>query len=192
MRKIIIVILLLLINVQGKDMKNEIDFEVRNNLMWLIDATDMNHDYSKKFIKEYSGVDEKLQYKSFENYLNYVNGNEKYKYNDWRLPTKEELLALTQEDSFFSKLFIDKQEVKTEICIDTATFYDHKARKIVGYWTSTTCTDDKEGEGYIMVDFNALRFDQHSYAKGSPGSGVIFSCRDKGSKYNLRLVRDIK
>ena len=160
--------------------------------MWLIDTTNKNHAYSMKHTSDYKGVDEDLKYKSYENYLIYVNKNKAYRYSDWRVPTKDELLTLVQKDTFFTRLFTSSEKKKSDKVLDTDTFYDDEIRKVVGYWSSTKCSESKSGDGYVMVSFKALRFDQHSCAKGSQGSGVVVSCRDKGSKFNLRLVRDIK
>lgn len=187
-----IIIFLLLINLEGEEMKKEIDFYKQGDLMWLIDATDKNGRYTLETVESIQKLFPNFIEDSYENYLNYVNNNESYQYSDWRVPTKDELLTLVQKDTFFTRLFTSSEKKKSEKVLDTDIFYDDEIRSIVGYWSSTKCSESKSGDGYLMVSFKALRFDQHSYAKGSQGSGVVVSCRDKGSKFNLRLVRDIK
>ena len=64
--------------------KPKIDFYKNGKLMWLIDTTKENHDYSLVSIKKYESYGSKYSStlkRSYENYLNQVNTNKDYKYS---------------------------------------------------------------------------------------------------------------
>jgi len=190
MKQILLILLLILTQGEGENMKPKINFHKDGKLMWLIDTTEINR-YSMKTEKEYE-VKGYTTEKSYENYLAYVNSHKEYKYDNWRVPTLKELLRLEQKDTFFARLFASKEQKKSQICIDTEIFYDHKIRHVDEYWTSDSCTTNRGKEGYISVSFNSLRFNPKSYAKASPAWGISYGCTVKYGKYNLRLVRDVK
>ena len=190
MKKILLFVVLMLTLGEGDNMKPKINFYKDGKLMWLIDATEDN-EYSMKTKKEYKAEGYTTE-ESYENYLTYVNTHKEYKYTNWRLPTKEELLTLELKDTFFGRLFASSEQKKTQICIDTKIFYDHETRHVHKYWTSDACTNHNGEEGYISIDFNALRFDPKSYLKASPAWGIVYRCSSAYAKYDLRLVRDVK
>ena len=192
MKKTLLILLLILSQGKGESMKPKINFYKDGKLMWLIDATERNRDYSHKTISEIKLTSPNVIHYSYENYLTYVNSHKEYKYDNWRVPTLKELLRLEQKDTFFARLFASKEQKRSQICIDTEIFYDHKIRHINRYWTSDTCVNSNGKDGYVSVGFNALRFDQKSYAKASPGWGISHWCSYKYGKYNLRLVRDVR
>ena len=168
-----------------KDKKPEIDFYKKGKLMWLIDTTEKNDKYTLRPLSYYMEAAPDLAYKSYENYLNHVNSKEEYKYDNWRLPTKEELLTLELKDSFF-RYFVSNEKRENEICIDKEIFYDHD--ETVGwYWTSTA--SEKKPEKFVIISFNGLRFKPSRGPRGIPAWGTAFS-RDKTGKNSLRLVRD--
>ena len=153
MMKIALTVLLLLTNIYAEnEMKPKINFYKNGKLMWLIDMTELNHKYSAKLIQEYykDGYDGD---DSYENYLNYVNTHKEYKYNDWRLPTKEEVLTLQLRNNFFLKLFASRERQLHEKAYDEEVFYD---MKLGDYWTSTPCKDNPDE--FVVVDFDTLRF----------------------------------
>ena len=191
--KIIIILLciLTLIQAEGGSMKAKINFHKDGKLMWLIDTTDRNKRYSMKTKYEYE-VEGYTTEESYENYLNYVNTHKKYKYNNWRLPTKEELFTLELKDTFFVRLFASSEQKKTQVCIDTEIFYDHKLRHAGDYWTSEVCTTGRGKDGYISIDFNALRFNPNSYLKASPAWGIVYGCTVRYGMSDVRFVRDVK
>ena len=169
-----------------KDKKTEIDFYKKGKLMWLIDTTERNKDYSLYPLSHYKGIAADLAGYSYENYLNHVNSKEEYKYDNWRLPTKEELLTLELKDSFVLRHFVSKEKRENEICIDTEIFYDHD--ETVGwYWTSTAC--EKYPEDFVKISFNGLRFKPSRGPRGVPAWGTAIGCGKQG-KERLRLVRD--
>ena len=176
---------------EGGSMKPKINFYKDGELLWLIDTTEKNMPYSMKTKEEY--VREGYSSEgSYENYLNYVNTKKEYKYTNWRLPTKKELLRLELKDTFFRRLFSSNVQKNTQICIDVKLFYDHVIRHINEYWTSDSCITGRGKDGYISVDFKALRFNPKSYSKASPAWGISYGCTAKHGKYNIRFVRDIK
>ena len=192
MKQILLILLLILTQGEGENMKPKINFHKDGKLMWLIDTTENNKRHSMRTIESMQKTDPDLVYKSYENYLNHVNSHKEYKYNNWRIPTLKELLRLEQKDTFFARLFASKEQKKSQICIDTEIFYDHKIRHVLRYWTSDTCTSRDVKEGYISVSFSGLRFDPKSYGKAMPGWGIRYGCLPKYGKLNLRLVRDVK
>jgi len=192
MKKILLVVALMLTLGQGDNMKPKINFNKDGKLMWLIDTTDINRDYSLDTISEIKLTDPDLIHYSYESYLNHVNTHKEYKYTNWRLPTKEELLTLELKDTFFARLFVSSEQKKKQICINTEIFYDHEIRHIDEYWTSDACISGSGKDGYVSVDFNALRFDPKSYLKASPAWGISYGCTPSYGKYNVRFVRDLK
>jgi len=192
MKKTLLILLLILSQGKGESMKPKINFYKDGKLMWLIDTTEKNRDYSYKTISEIKLTSPNVIHYSYENYLTYVNTHKEYKYDNWRVPTLKELLRLEQKDTFFARLFASKEQKESQICIDTEIFYDHKIRHIDEYWTNDSCTTNRGKEGYISVSFNSLRFNPKSYAKASPAWGISYGCTVKYGKYNLRLVRDVK
>ena len=192
MKKTLLILLLILSQGKGESMKPKINFYKDGKLMWLIDTTEKNRDYSYKTISEIKLTSPNVIHYSYENYLTYVNTHKEYKYDNWRVPTLKELLRLEQKDTFFARLFASKEQKESQICIDTEIFYDHKIRHVDEYWTSDSCTTNRGKEGYISVSFNSLRFNPKSYAKASPAWGISYGCTVKYGKYNLRLVRDVK
>jgi len=192
MRKVLLLWLLLIILLNAENMNQKINFHKDGKLMWLIDTTEKNRDYSHKTISEIKLTSPNVIHYSYENYLTYVNSHKEYKYSNWRLPTLKELLRLEQKDTFFARLFASKEQKKSQICIDTEIFYDHKIRHVDEYWTTDACTSRDVKEGYISVSFNSLRFDQKSYAKATSSWGISYGCTPKYGKYNLRLVRDVR
>ena len=136
MKKILLLCILILIQAEGKSM---INFHKEGKLMWLIDTTERNCEYPLKTINEIKLTAPDLIHYSYENYLNYVNTHKEYKYNNWRLPSKEELLTLELKDTFFARLFASSKQKKSQICIDTNIFYDHEVRHVNEYWTNEAC-----------------------------------------------------
>lgn len=192
MKKILLFVVLILTLGQGDNMKPKINFYKDGKLMWLIDASSINLEYSHKTINEIKLTSPDLIHYSYENYLNHVNTHKEYKYVNWRLPTKEELLTLELKDTFFARLFASSEQKKTQICIDTEIFYDHKVRHVDEYWTSDACTTGRGKDGYLSIDFKALRFNPRSFLKASPAWGITYGCVVKHGKYNVRFVRDVK
>ena len=78
------------------------------------------------------------------------------------------------------------------LCIDTNIFYDHEVRHVNEYWTNEACTTERGKDGYISINFNALRFDPRSYMKGSPAWGITYGCYPSYGRFNVRFVRDVK
>lgn len=115
---------------------------------------------------------------SYENYINDVNSNADYKYTDWRVPTKEELLSISLKDNLYTKMFYYD---KNQICIDTKIFYDY----IDGDYYASTKVNDKVYRMY----FDCLRFKVASIGNSVPCSGVQIS--EGNQRGRLRLVRDI-
>lgn len=111
--------------------KPTVNFYENNGLMWLID---------RDYTQEADRIDSVISYlnrgirkdidSKYKDYSNYVNGQKRYIYNNWRLPTKEELLSIG-----------DKKEI----------FYDAINNAI--YTTSTTITHEDSacmGGGYFQ------------------------------------------
>jgi hypothetical protein len=171
-----------------------INFYTKGNLMYLIDTReDARYDmYTRKEKKKHNP---QLIDDSYENYINYVNAHKVYKYNDWRLPTTDELLRLELHDNWLLRPFLSSSRVKNELNIDTNIFYDHILRDINQYWTQTECIDDKGYKGYMIVYFKN-RFYQfsHGYGKGhvrGGGGGVtLTACNRRYNNAHIRLVRD--
>lgn len=183
MKKIIITLFALIVMtiLQGEEMNPEVNFYTKGKLMWLIDNTENNKSYRLQTINE---LKDSMRDQSYENYLNRVNMNPQYKYSDWRLPTKEELLSLTLSGSFIYRLFASKEKRENQICIDTNIFYDHKAGD---YYTSTKC---EEEEGYYSISFDCKRFEKYTIMNSKPCHGVIVRCNT--GNHRIRFVRDIK
>jgi hypothetical protein len=180
------------LNLQGEQMSKEelankpdINFYIQGKLMWLIDKTkNGNGSYKFQTLNElYSKeMDEKW---SYEYYLNLVNNDPRYKYNNWRVPTKEELLTLELQDGFFAKMFAKDKEQSS---IDRNIFYDDHGQT---YWT---CTKREDKDYYYTVNFGTYRFSKKSLmgSRDGHGSGAMISSSPRNGSNFLRLVRDIK
>lgn len=208
MFKKIIILLILLHILKGEEMKNrpKIDFysDNKSGLMWLINM-DMPKllPYSKELALQKGYSDTGY---SYETYLEEVNMNDKFKYSDWRLPTKDELLTLEEKGFFLKGWFMSNEEKEKSKAININIFYDHpRTLSVVGYWSNTECnkssiTKEKK-KAYILVEFGA----KYSYKGMSMGThlkrssftvtpGVFEECEFvyTNNLQLIRLVRDIK
>ena len=104
--------------------KPDINFYENGDLMWLIDKTMATKNYSRRTIEDYQKNDPEFVYKSYENYFNHINSHKEYRYHDWRIPTKEELLSLEYKGGWFRRIFISREKVKNDLLINTDIFYD--------------------------------------------------------------------
>lgn len=173
----------------------------KDNLMWLIEFPATHRDISMKKISQY---------------VTKINSNpELYGYNNWRLPTEEELMGLAYESHGFLSglLFHSHEERHRNNYLDTTVFFDHDPSKDTFYWTSTKCYG-KEGTGYVALNFNyppikryKIDFDGPSICVHGPcsnsfdlggidldrnrgGEGVQRECKKSDNTLSIRLVRN--
>ena len=169
--------------------KPDISFYKKGKLMWLIDKTMAGKSRYSLLPKQYY-IDngwESSVFKSYENYLNLANTDPRYKYNNWRLPTKDEMLTLALTNNFWTRLLHFFGVLKNQRVIDGNIFYDDLGQE---YWTTTK---NKDGD-YITIDYNDSRFKPPvRYGKGASNSfGVTLGKAEGRGWLDLRLVRDIK
>ena len=183
---ILIFLIIVLIHNKGTlllEGKPSINFYKKGDLMWLINTKKVDY------------VDER--------YLSYVNTHKEYRYNNWRLATKEEVFGLEQSGGWFRKLFSSKEEIENDILIDTNIFYDVKIRGIVAFSTRTPCFKNQvydyhisRHNGHIRVGFNRKRFPKNNLAKGElpevfAKRNMSITCSNFRTSY-FKLVRDVK
>ena len=167
--------------------KPDISFYKKGKLMWLIDKTMAGkREYSLRTIKSYPDIGYRRE-DSYENYLNLANTDPRYKYNNWRLPTKDEMLSLVLKDTFWARLRATKEQKKSQRCIDDKIFYDDYGQR---YWTTTKNKDGK----YIIISYGGVRFKPPiKLGRGWRSSfGPGFNEGEDRRKVSLRLVRDVK
>ena len=102
MKKIVLIVWIMFGILKGEEMLN-ISFYKNNGIMWLIDRGNIKT-YSLKSMDEMKSNGEEIE-DSFEFYIKMANNNQIYKYDNWRLPTKKELLTLVLSDSWIYKIF---------------------------------------------------------------------------------------
>jgi len=119
--------------------KPDINFVNDDKLMWLLDVN--YEEYRMETKEEYSTfyskylqknqkyecgmeIDGNIITSSYECYLEKVNNDPAYKYNDWRLATKEELLRLEIRRPYFMRWFVSEKTANKSRAIDTNLFYD--------------------------------------------------------------------
>jgi len=122
--------------------KPDINFVNDDKLMWLVDVN--YEEYTMETKEEYSTfyskylqknqkyecgmeIDGNIITSSYECYLEKVNNDPAYKYNDWRLATKEELLRLEIRRPYFMRWFVSEKTANKSRAYDTDIFYDKKS-----------------------------------------------------------------
>jgi len=199
--------------------KPPINFYKDGELMWLIDTTNQDY-FNLHTLAEYKANRwwEHVEH-SYETYLNKVNNinqnrvvpnhvnninrantTNPYKYDNWRLPTKDELMRLEDKTGILGRFFTlksTKNIIRTG-AIDENIFYDLK-KGYVFYLTSTIGGVDENGDplGYFIT-FSFHKYPCHFWECLNPRNGGATCCDkngiqvEKSYRYknsSLRLVR---
>jgi len=173
-----------------------INFYKKGNLMWLIDTTDTKA-YCMETRQELLAKDPDFVDTSYETLLQKVNSDSKYRYNDWRLPTLEELLTLNRCSWRDFRIFASERELQDDTCMDENIFYDGAKSNV---FTSTEAGVDEDGKQlYYAVYFGKHRYRRYGAfefvnpkGSGSWSIGIETSKVPLWIDSGMRLVRDIK
>jgi len=182
--------------------KKEIDLSAQLELLASFGSFDGPEDEQDEDTKAYRQAYKKMKNKkSAYFFVKQINSTDLYKYKNWRIPTKDELMSLDEKkSSFFTKR---TRDYYTKLSIDVDSFHDFNKHeyKEKYFLSSDRCNSDDNDKKYFAVYYGLYR--QKVYkCRGTHTCdrvdldnkyGAKLECiSPQNKKVALRLVRDIK